>query len=174
MKGIVYGRRTEIPTRFAGPRVNVEDVPRLPTTPARWLLDDPRCRPYFSFWQKDRGTAHDIAYAARMERSNRVDMSRQLCEVLRGSGHPAACGPALSEASRPASHVLRLLIQAGEPLTYVQQQLGHHSAAFTLTVYGHFIPRADHRPVDTLDDVTGRNPDATTAEVDAVTMQARR
>jgi integrase len=36
-------------------------------------------------------------------------------------------------------HVLRhtyasLLIQAGEPITYVQGQLGHHSAAFTLTV----------------------------------------
>jgi integrase len=63
-------------------------------------------------------------------------------------------------------HTLRhtyasLLIQAGEPLTYVQQQLGHHSAAFTLAVYGHFIPRADHRAVDRLDDATFRNPSAT-------------
>jgi len=31
-----------------------------------------------------------------------------------------------------------LLIQAGEPITYIQSQLGHHSPAFTLTVYGHF------------------------------------
>jgi integrase len=63
-------------------------------------------------------------------------------------------------------HTLRhtfasLLIQAGEPVTYVQVQLGHHSAAFTLTVYGHFVPRAHHRGVDRLDDVTVRNPAAT-------------
>jgi integrase len=63
-------------------------------------------------------------------------------------------------------HTLRhtfasLLIQAGEPITYIQTQLGHHSAAFTLTVYGHFVPRAHHRGVDRLDDVTGRNPAAT-------------
>lgn len=36
-------------------------------------------------------------------------------------------------------HALRhssasLLIEAGEPLTYIQQQLGHHSRAFTLAV----------------------------------------
>jgi integrase len=63
-------------------------------------------------------------------------------------------------------HTLRhtfasLLIQAGEAPTYVQAQLGHHSAAFTLTVYGHFVPRAHHRGVDRLDDVTNRNPSAT-------------
>ncbi|HKB25691.1 MAG TPA: hypothetical protein VKG64_11635, partial [Methylomirabilota bacterium] len=57
-----------------------------------------------------------------------------------------------------------LLIQAGEPLTYVQQQLGHHSPAFTLAVYGHFIPRGNHRAVDLLDDATGRNLYATTTE----------
>jgi integrase len=66
-------------------------------------------------------------------------------------------------------HTLRhtyssLLIQAGEPITYVQQQLGHHSAAFTLAVYGHFIPRGDHRAVDALDDATGRNLYATSPE----------
>ncbi len=35
-----------------------------------------------------------------------------------------------------------LLIEAGEPLTYIQQQLGHHSPGFTLTVCGHLLPRA--------------------------------
>jgi len=54
-------------------------------------------------------------------------------------------------------HTLRhtyasLLIQTGEPITYVQAQLGHHSAALTLTVYGHFIPRGDRRAVDALDE----------------------
>ena len=38
-------------SRFAGSnRVNVEDVPRLPTFPAAWTLADPRGRPYFVFW----------------------------------------------------------------------------------------------------------------------------
>jgi hypothetical protein len=37
--------------RFDGAyRVNVEDVPRLPTFPAAWTLADPRGRPYFVFW----------------------------------------------------------------------------------------------------------------------------
>jgi hypothetical protein len=37
--------------RFEGAyRVNVEDVPRLPTFPAAWTLSDPRGRPYFVFW----------------------------------------------------------------------------------------------------------------------------
>ena len=48
-------------------------------------------------------------------------------------------------------HTLRhsyasMLIEAGEPLTYVQQQLGHHSAAFTLKAYGHLLPRARVAP----------------------------
>lgn len=66
-------------------------------------------------------------------------------------------------------HTLRhslasLLIEAGEPLPYVQQQLGHHSAAFTLKVYGHLMPRGSRRAVDALDDIqtpTNRNPGAT-------------
>jgi hypothetical protein len=37
--------------RFDGAyRVDVEDVPRLPTFPAAWTLADPRGRPYFVFW----------------------------------------------------------------------------------------------------------------------------
>ena len=66
-------------------------------------------------------------------------------------------------------HTLRhtfasMLIEAGEPLNYVQQQLGHHSPAFTLAVYGHLLPRGDRRAVDRLDDVTFRNPRATSAK----------
>jgi integrase len=57
-------------------------------------------------------------------------------------------------------HTLRhtfasLLIEAGEPLTYIQKQLGHHSPAFTLNVYGHLLPRGDRRAVDALDDAPG-------------------
>ena len=66
-------------------------------------------------------------------------------------------------------HTLRhtyasLLIDMGQPLTYVQHQLGHHSAAFTLKVYGHLLPRGDRRAVDALDDAPAapiRNPAAT-------------
>jgi hypothetical protein len=46
-------------------------------------------------------------------------------------------------------------------LKYVQEQLGPHSPAFTLAVYGHLIPRGDRRAVDRLDDATERNPRAT-------------
>jgi integrase len=53
-------------------------------------------------------------------------------------------------------HTLRhtyasLLLARRESLHYVQQQLGHHSPAFTLTVYGHLIPREGARAVDALD-----------------------
>jgi len=54
-----------------------------------------------------------------------------------------------------------MLIEAGEPITYVQQQLGHASAAFTLKVYAHLLPRGDRRAVDALGDATIRNPHAT-------------
>jgi integrase len=59
-------------------------------------------------------------------------------------------------------HTLRhtfasLLIECGESLKYVQEQLGHHSPAFTLAVYGHLLPRGDRRAVDRLDDATERN-----------------
>jgi integrase len=65
-------------------------------------------------------------------------------------------------------HTLRhtfasLLLEAGEPILYVQQQLGHHSPAFTLRVYGHLLPRGERRAVDLLDDATSRNPRATFA-----------
>ncbi|MGH7414140.1 MAG: tyrosine-type recombinase/integrase [Candidatus Rokuibacteriota bacterium] len=53
-------------------------------------------------------------------------------------------------------HTLRhtyasLLLERRESLHYVQQQLGHHSPAFTLTTYGHLIPREGSRAVDALD-----------------------
>jgi integrase len=44
-----------------------------------------------------------------------------------------------------------LLIEAGAELQYVQGQLGHHSAAFTLRVYGHLLPRDRRGYVDRLD-----------------------
>jgi len=76
-------------------------------------------------------------------------------------------------------HTLRhtyasLLIDMGQPLTYVQHQLGHHSAAFTLKVYGHLLPRGDRRAVDALDDAPAapiRNPAATAEPGDDVSTR---
>jgi len=45
-----------------------------------------------------------------------------------------------------------LLIEAGKELHYIQQQLGHHSPAFTLAVYGHLLPRDRRGEVNCLDD----------------------
>ena len=38
-----------------GVRVNVDQVPRLLTFPARWVLEDPRSRSYFVFWSDPGG-----------------------------------------------------------------------------------------------------------------------
>jgi integrase len=54
-----------------------------------------------------------------------------------------------------------LLIQQGESLAYVQQQLGHSSIQVTVDVYGHLIPGANRAAVDKLDTQPTRNPGAT-------------
>ncbi|SLM30607.1 Integrase family protein (fragment) [Desulfamplus magnetovallimortis] len=45
-----------------------------------------------------------------------------------------------------------LLIQAGESLTYIRDQLGHHSISFTVDIYGHLTPGGNKAAVDGLDD----------------------
>ena len=58
-----------------------------------------------------------------------------------------------------------LLIQAGESLVYIRDQLGHHSIKVTVDIYGHLAPGGNKAAVDRLDDpdlsATIRNPDAT-------------
>jgi integrase len=58
-----------------------------------------------------------------------------------------------------------LLIQAGESLVYVRDQLGHHSIRVTVDIYGHLAPGGNKAAVDRLDDpgfsATIRNPSAT-------------
>jgi len=44
------------------------------------------------------------------------------------------------------------LIQDGESLAYVRDQLGHHSIKLTVDVYGHLVPGANREAVDKLDD----------------------
>jgi integrase len=45
-----------------------------------------------------------------------------------------------------------LLIQQGEPLAYVRDQLGHYSIQLTVDTYGHLVPGANRAAVDRLDD----------------------
>jgi integrase len=47
-----------------------------------------------------------------------------------------------------------LLIQQGESLAYVRDQLGHASIQLTVDTYGHLIPGANRQAVDKLDDAT--------------------
>ena len=58
----------------------------------------------------------------------------------------------------PKNHQLRhtfasLLLQAGEPITYVSSQMGHKDSAITLRVYAHWLPDPTSRKgVDRLDE----------------------
>jgi len=45
-----------------------------------------------------------------------------------------------------------LLIQAGESLAYIRDQLGHHSISITVDTYGHLKPGENKAAVDRLDD----------------------
>jgi integrase len=68
-----------------------------------------------------------------------------------------------------------LLIQQGESLAYVKEQLGHHSIQMTVDVYGHLVPGGNRQAVDKLDgleNATIRNPDAT-ADLNTVSKRGR-
>jgi len=55
------------------------------------------------------------------------------------------------------------LLQNGESIVYVKDQMGHHSIKVTVDIYGHLVPGANKAAVDRLDE-TGRNPRATRNE----------
>ena len=65
--------------------------------------------------------------------------------------------PSLAKAKlrRIRFHDLRhtfasLLIQAGHPLAYIKEQLGHSSIRMTVDVYGHLVPGAHREVMNTL------------------------
>jgi integrase len=63
-----------------------------------------------------------------------------------------------------------LLLQAGEPIAYVKDQLGHSSIQVTVDVYGHFIPGANRAAVNRLTKAVADakpRPDATQPQPDA-------
>ena len=45
-----------------------------------------------------------------------------------------------------------LLIQQGESMAYVKEQMGHHSIQVTVDIYGHLVPGGNKAAVDKLDD----------------------
>jgi integrase len=53
-----------------------------------------------------------------------------------------------------------LLIQQGESLAYVRDQLGHSSIQVTVDIYGHLVPGSNRAAVDRLDDAPTRIPGA--------------
>jgi type I restriction enzyme R subunit len=53
-----------------------------------------------------------------------------------------------------------LLIQNGEPLTYIKEQMGHSSIQVTVDVYGHLVPSANRAAVDKLDAIPATPPPA--------------
>jgi integrase len=72
--------------------------------------------------------------------------------------------PLLAKAGlrRLSLHALRhtyssLLIQRGESLAFIKQQLGHASIQTTVDVYGHLVPGDNREGLDRLADATGRN-----------------
>lgn len=63
-----------------------------------------------------------------------------------------------------------LLIQQGESLAYVKEQMGHNSIQVTVDVYGHLVPGGNRAAVDRLDDA---QPSATPAQPAAVAVGQR-
>lgn len=57
-----------------------------------------------------------------------------------------------------------LLLQQGESVVYVKEQLGHGSIQITVDTYGHLIPGANRGAINHLDDDDATQPDATQAQ----------
>jgi integrase len=137
-----------------------------------------------------RNIVKGVLTSPKSHQRRRVDMSVQLAETLlawrraqrehwlKKGGNaplwvfPSRTGTALEE--RNVRHVFTRmlekaeLLQAGAPITYVSQQLGHADAAITLRVYAHYLPDASRKEVDLLD----TQPDATPAQPDDAIVAA--
>ena len=57
-----------------------------------------------------------------------------------------------------------LLIQNGESLAYVKDQLGHGSIKMTVDVYGHLVPGANRAAVNRLPGLSSQLPQAVAAD----------
>jgi integrase len=144
------------------------------------------------FISVERGFSRGKVETPKSGKSRRVDMSKQLANVLSDLKHHRKVETVkqgwkrmpdwvfVSSAGTPLDinhwrrrvfdkalekaglrkvrvHDLRhtfasLLIQAGESLVYVRDQLGHHSIKVTVDIYGHLAPGGNKAAVDRLDD----------------------
>jgi len=82
----------------------------------------------------------------------------------------------LAELRRVRFHDLRhtfasLLIQQGESLAYIKDQLGHHSIQITVDTYGHLVPGGNRQAVDRLDDALPPADEAGNEENDEVVAE---
>lgn len=83
--------------RFSGARFNGESVPRLPTFPVRWALDDPRGRPYFVFWTSRSGQLAFVLRMAPVDKGAGVTlqapegMTRRIAGLLSNPTRSLAC-----------------------------------------------------------------------------------
>jgi integrase len=66
-----------------------------------------------------------------------------------------------------------LLIQQGESLAYVRDQLGHSSIQVTVDVYGHLVPGSNRAAVDRLDDASTRIPGASSGTATKTKRRAK-
>jgi integrase len=64
-----------------------------------------------------------------------------------------------------------LLLQQGESVVYVKEQLGHASIQITMDTYGHLILGANRAAVDRLDDETSAQPSATPAQPEGLSAE---
>src|SRR5450755_3276137 len=106
-------------TRFHGPRIDCESVPRLPAYVVAWALADPRKTPYVLHWNVDGRFVYgvpDLAECVRISRDRagehviltRVSGSTGLVRVVRRTTVGAAIGSDLllvcSACGQPKRH----------------------------------------------------------------------
>ena len=85
-------------------------------------------------------------------------------------GSDAICTKAEIRIRPCIVHVTRhtfasLLLQQGESLTYVRDQMGHGSIQVTVDVYGHLVAGENRQAVDRLDDTAAPSQPALTKSV---------
>lgn len=111
--------------RFDGVRWNVEAVPRLPTFPARWVLEDPRQRPYLVYWAPENGPAFAVKMAPE-EGGGAVAITFENGETQRISVRrrrlPSGTGWALfyicPSCRKPRRHLYRLALWGAKLVAY--------------------------------------------------------
>ena len=103
--------------------------------------------------------ASAYAMAQEGEGASALGVSVPRRDGARGTEHAACVQAHAAEGGAPSDpdHDLRhtfasLLLQQGESVVYVKEQLGHASIQITVDTYGHLISGANRGAVDRLDD----------------------